>query len=341
MGITIKDIAKQCGVGVSTVSRALNNHPDINPETKEKIMKIVRENDFIPNNSARNLKRIDSRSIAVLVKEIENPFFATMMKTMETRIREKGYDFYIQHIGKDQDEIEAALEQISEKKVRGIIFLGGDFKNKAVGLSKIKVPFVSSTVKIPEGVKGCGTFVAIDDREESGRIVDYLCLKGRKNIAILASDVKDNNIGKARLEGYKDALKANKIKADQRRICYLNGKDVAYSMENGYISTKKLLKDHVPFDAIFAISDLMVIGAAKALVEEGIKIPEEVMIAGFDGLDYTRFFEPDITTMEQPVEEIALESVDSLFEMIDGREQVEGKILPARLIKRRSTEGVL
>ena len=341
MGITIKDIAKQCGVGVSTVSRALNDHPDINRETKEKIMKIVEENDFVPNNSARNLKRIDSKSVAVLVKEIENPFFATMMKTMETRIREKGYDFYIQHVGKEQDEIEAAMEQIADKKIRGIIFLGGEFKSREEKLSKIKIPFVSCTVRIPDDVKGYGTYVAIDDRKESCKIVDYLCRKGRKNIVILASDIKDNNIGKARLDGYRDALKAHKMKENPEQICYLKGKDVAYSMENGYKSTKKLIKDHVKFDAVFGISDLMIIGAAKALIEEGIRIPDEVMLAGFDGLEYTRFFEPSITTMKQPVEEIAIESVESLFTMIENGKKVSGKILPAQLVKRRSTEGVL
>ena len=80
--MTIKDIAKKCGVGVSTVSRALNNHPDINPETKKMILKTVEESNFVPNNSARNLKRTDSKSIAILVKEIDNPFFATMMRVM-------------------------------------------------------------------------------------------------------------------------------------------------------------------------------------------------------------------------------------------------------------------
>ena len=118
MGMTIKDIAKKCGVGVSTVSRALNNHPDINPETKKMILKTVEESNFVPNNSARNLKRTDSKSIAILVKEIDNPFFATMMRVMEKKIRRQKYSFFIQHMGKDQDEVDTALELIKEKKLR-------------------------------------------------------------------------------------------------------------------------------------------------------------------------------------------------------------------------------
>lgn len=340
MSLTIKDIAKQCGVGVSTVSRALNDHPDINQETKQKILKVVQENSFIPNNSARNLKRNESKTIAVIVKEIQNPFFATMLSIMETQIRKRGYDFYIRHVGKKQDEVEEAVQQVAERKVKGIIFLGGDFKKQEKKLAKIQVPYVASTVKIPDKAEGCGSFVAIDDRAESCKIVDYLCSKGRKNIAILASDKKDTNIGKARLEGYRDALKANKIKEEKTMVCYLEGKDMEYSMENGYLSAKRLISEHISFDVLFAISDLMAIGAAKALAEEKIKVPEEVLLAGFDGIDYTRFYEPEITTVQQPVEAMALESVNSLFEMIDTGQKVEGKILPAELVKRKSTEGV-
>lgn len=338
MGITIKDIAKKCGVGVSTVSRALNNHPDINPETKEMILKIVAESDFVPNNSARNLKRTDSKTIAILVKEIDNPFFATMMRVMEKEIRKKKYSFFIQHMGEQQDEVDAAMELVKEKRLRGIIFLGGDFHGKMERLERIKVPFVVSTAGLPEIPSDCiGSFVTIDDQEESRKAVDYLCKKGHKKIAILASDKKDTNIGCLRLEGYKAALKANKIPVQEKLIRYLDQKDTDYSMENGYRTMKALLEEKTEFTAVFAISDLMVIGACKALLEAGKRIPEDVAVAGFDGLSYTEFFEPSITTMAQPVEEIAGESVESLFEMIKTKESREGKYLPAELKERKST----
>lgn len=338
MGMTIKDIAKKCGVGVSTVSRALNNHPDINPETKEKILKIVAESDFVPNNSARNLKRTDSKSIAILVKEIDNPFFATMMRVMEKEIRKEKYSFFIQHMGAQQDEVEAAMGLVEEKRLRGIIFLGGDFRNKMGRIARIKVPFVVSTASLPEIPKKCAaSFVTIDDQAESRKMVDYLCRQGHKKIAILASDEKDENIGKLRLEGYRMALKENGIPVQEKLIRHLNKDDTAYSMENGYRMMKKLLQEKTDFTAVFAISDLMVIGACKALLEAGKRIPEDVAVAGFDGLSYTEFFEPSITTMAQPVERIAKESVGSLFEMIKTKESREGKYLPAELKERKST----
>ena len=103
--ITIKDIAKLCGVGVSTVSRAMNNHPDINEETKQKIMEVIKDYHYVPNNSARNLKRADAKAIAVLIKGITNPFFSKMIKVFEQEIQEKKYTFVLQHVDDHQDEV--------------------------------------------------------------------------------------------------------------------------------------------------------------------------------------------------------------------------------------------
>ena len=104
--INIKDVARICGVGVSTVSRAINNHPDINPETKDMIMQVVKEHNYIPNNSARNLKRTDSKAIAVLIKGISNPFFSKMIRIFEKEIHKKKYSFIMQHVDAGEDEVD-------------------------------------------------------------------------------------------------------------------------------------------------------------------------------------------------------------------------------------------
>lgn len=336
--ITIRDIAKQCGVGVSTVSRALNDHSDIRPETRRRILEAVAKSDFVPNNSARNLKRTDSKTIAILVREIDNPFFSVMIRVMEQEIRREKYSFFIQHMGKGQDEVDAAVEIVEEKRLRGIIYLGGDFQSCEERLSRIPVPFVACTARLPDIPEDCiGSYVTINDKKESRRLVDYLCHEGHKKIAILASDKKDTNIGQARLEGYKEALKANHLPICENLICYQDEKEAAYSMESGYRMMKKLLKETEDFTAVFAISDLMIIGACKALLETGKRIPQDVAAAGFDGLAYTGFFEPSITTVVQPAEEIAREAVASLFEMIRTKKRREGKILPAKLEIRKST----
>ncbi|MFV0238468.1 MAG: LacI family DNA-binding transcriptional regulator, partial [Lacrimispora sphenoides] len=148
--INIKDIARLCGVGVSTVSRAINNHPDINPETKNMIMQVIKENNYIPNNSARNLKRTDSRAIAVLIKGIGNPFFSKMIRVFEEEIQKKKYSFILQRVDEQEDEVDVALELIKEKKPRGIVFLGGYFSHSKEELEQLTVPYVLSTIGIAE-----------------------------------------------------------------------------------------------------------------------------------------------------------------------------------------------
>ena len=339
MGMTIKDIAKKCGVGISTVSRALNDHPDINPETKERILKTVAESDFVPNNSTRNLKRTDAQAIAVMVKEIDDPFFATMMQVLEREIRKRHYAFFIRHMTRGRDELEEAAELIAEKRLRGLIFLGGSFENKMDRLKKIKVPFVvctASLTAVPEG--RLASWVATDDYHASREIVNYLCETGNRNIAILASDKNDSNVGYLRMKGYEKALAEHQIPLRDELICYLDETDTAYSMENGYRMMQKLLKRKCGFTAVFAISDLMAVGAIRALREAGKRIPQDVAVAGFDGLAFAEYFEPPITTMVQPVEEIAKESVVILFQMIETQKSCEGRILPAKLVVRKSTE---
>ena len=206
-------------------------------------------------------------------------------------------------------------------------------------LKKIKVPFVvctASLTAVPEG--RLASWVATDDYHASREIVNYLCETGNRNIAILASDKNDSNVGYLRMKGYEKALAEHQIPLRDELICYLDETDTAYSMENGYRMMQKLLKRKCGFTAVFAISDLMAVGAIRALREAGKRIPQDVAVAGFDGLAFAEYFEPPITTMVQPVEEIAKESVVILFQMIETQKSCEGRILPAKLVVRKSTE---
>ena len=142
--ITIKEVAKLCGVGVSTVSRAINNHPDINPETKQKILDAIREYNYVPNNSARNLKRADSNTIAVIIKEISNSYWGVMLHVLEREVRDRKYCLVLQNVADDEDEVELALQLEKEKKVKGIIFLGGMYNYDESRLRMLRVPYVIS-----------------------------------------------------------------------------------------------------------------------------------------------------------------------------------------------------
>lgn len=315
--ITIKDIAKMCGCGVSTVSRALNNHPDINEDTRRKIMHVVKEKNFIPNNSARSLKITDSKTIAILIKGIANPFFLKMIKVIERELQSRKYSLIIHHVEFDQDEVEVAIELEKEKKPRGIIFLGGYFNHTKEKLDMINAPFVISTVNMSEEYRGYYSSVAIDDVKESYKIVDYLCKLGHKKILLISADIEDESIGKLRKEGYIKALKDNGINVDSNLIIPMNCDADAYSMDSGYLTMKEVLKKGIDFTAVFAVSDAVAIGASRALIDGGKKIPDDVSIAGFDGIENAKYYNPSITTIKQPFEEMAKASVKLLFKYID------------------------
>lgn len=340
--ITIKDIAKMCGVGVTTVSRAINNHPDINEETKAMVMKVIKENNYVPNNSARNLKRSASKTIAVLIKGITNPFFNHMIKVFEEETKRKKYSFILQRVDENQDEIDVAIELEKEKRLKGIVFLGGYFSHSEEKLNQLTVPFVLSTIGMtaefnPEKYSS----VSVDDFKESYKIVNYLCDMGHKKIAIITAPMDDVSIGKLRYEGYKKALEDRGLEVNKNLVRCMREDIETYTMENGYLVTKELLKSKEEFTAIYAISDSLAIGACKAIFEAGKTVPEDYSVAGFDGLDIGFYYNPSITTIRQPVEEIAYETIKILFDLIHKKITHAHKVFPAELVVRESTTSLL
>ena len=250
-------------------------------------MAMIKEHNYVPNNSARNLKRSDSKSIAVLVKGISNPFFSSMIKIMEEEIQKKKYSLVLYHVESYEDEVDVAFELVKEKRLRGIVFLGGYFSHTEEKLSKLKVPFILSTIGInPENIsKKAYSSVSVDDIAESYKVVDYLCKLGHTKIATITATSGDMSIGKLRLKGYKQALLANNIPLNQNLIRNMKDEIEEYSMNNGYEVTKELIASGTEFTALFAISDSLAIGACKAILDVGKRIPEDYSVVGFDGIE--------------------------------------------------------
>ncbi len=337
--ITIKDIAKICDVGVSTVSRAINNHPDINEDTKASIMKVIEMYNYIPNNSARNLKRLESNTIAVLIKGITNTFFNSMLKVIEKEIQDKKYSFLLHRVEEHENEIDVAIALEKEKKLKGIIFLGGYFVHSQEKLKQLNVPFIltSGAIADTNEVENF-SIISVDNVKESYKMVNYLCELGHERIAIITAPPSEENLGKLRLEGYKKALKENGINEDKNLIRYLIDDSIeTYSMNYGYETTKELLESGVEFTSLFAIADSIAVGASKAIFEHGKQIPEDYSVAGFDGTDITRYYQPSITTIKQPAIEMADKSIHALFNIIDGNIEKDSTILQGDLVIGGST----
>ena len=336
---TIKDIARRCGVGVSTVSRAINNHPDINPKTREKIMKVIEETGFIPNNSARNLKRMDAKCIAVLVKGIANPFFGSMIQIIEDEAQRSGYALVLRHVEAREDEVDAALELIKEKRLSGIVFLGGRFAHSEEKTGKLNVPFTFSAIGVEMSGRAGGrkfSSIAVDDRLESEKMTEYLLSLGHRRIAFI-TEKPEEAIGRKRIDGYRQAFKKRGLAVDEGLIRYVQDDLDHFSMENGYITAQKLLRSGEDPTAIYAASDLLAIGACRAVLEAGRKIPDDISVAGYDGIDLGEYYHPKLTTIKQPAEEMALKTIRLLLDVIEGRQENQQILLPAQLVVREST----
>ena len=322
----------KCGVSVSTVSRAINNHPEISVETREFILDTIKSMGYSPNESARNLKRIKSNTIAVLIKGIDNPFFQPMFKVIEHEINQNEYSFLLYKVEELDDELEVAVKLVNEVKPEGIIFLGGGFKNTAQShLNAISVPFVVVSMINKLLKNDFSSYIGVDDFLESKRIVDYLISLGHQKIAIIGSRRNDVSVGRQRIEGYLEALTKAQITIDEKLIITGNEEEDPYTFEYGYRMADKLLEMRTDFTAIYCISDTIAIGALKRLQEREIKVPADCSVVGFDGLKINEYLPQSITTIKQPVEEMALRACKELFHIINGDEFQKQVVFDAQL----------
>ena len=332
--MNIKDIAKLAQVGVSTVSRVLNNHTDVKESTREKILEIIRESNYIPNNSARILKQHNTKNIGILVKGVFNPFFSQITNVIGKIINENGYTMIMrQNDYNIYQDVDTLIAFVKEKRLQGVICLGGNFTEITDDCFKeINVPIVLTSVNtISKQGEIYYSSIGIDNIKGAYDATTYLINKGHKNIALILGDVNDMGVSLWRLEGYKKALDERGI--DKENDLILIGQ---YSSKGAYVATLELLKKRKDITAVFALSDIMAVGAAKAILDSGLKIPEDVSIVGFDGMDESEFYNPSITTVKQPEKLMAEMSINLLMSLIKGETENKHVLLETKLIERDS-----
>lgn len=318
--VTIREVAQEAGVAVVSVSRALNDQPGVSEETRRRIVEAAERLDYHPNRHARFLKLGSNRAIAVMMKGIDNPFFQQMLETMETATRERDRMLSIIKVAHHEDEVEEAIKLVDEDAVSGIIFLGGSFTHEPHLLQHVPVPFVLSTVGNLAGVpRDEYSAVTVDDVAESRRVVEHLIALGHRRIAVIGVTPEDISIGRMRSQGYLDALTGAGLPVDEDLIRAPGLKGASpFSMRYGYELARDLIRERPDATAIFAEADVMAVGALKAVLEAGLRVPEDISIAGFDGIPLTEYVQPSLTTLVQPADRIAQLTCDILFDQLAG-----------------------
>ncbi len=337
--MNIRDIARLAGVGVSTVSRVINEHPDVKDETREKILKIIKESNYIPNNSARILKKNNTNNIGVLVKGVFNPFFAEMINIIGNRINEAGYTMILQQNDyATEDDVDNLIAFVKEKRLQGIICLGGNFLNiNDESFQFLDIPVVLTSVNtLSKESKSKFSSIGIDNVLAAKASIQYLINKGHRNIGILLGEKNDVGISGLRLEGYKKALEENNIPYSEENVFIGD-----YDYSGAYRVTKEIINNRKDITAIFSISDIMAVGAAKSVIDQGLKVGEDISIMGFDGMDISKYYNPGITTVKQPKKNMANNSIDLLLALLAKKEDHKHIIFETKIIERESCKEVI
>ncbi len=204
--MTIKDIARLSGCGVATVSRVLNNHPDVSGETRQRVLAVVEENGFQPNNNAKRLKQQAGNSVLILVKGTQNMLFAGLVERLQALLGENDQDASVHYLDEDGDEVGYALRLCRERKPPGILFLGGDLDRFRQGFGAITVPCVLLT-NTAQGL-GFGNLSSLttDDRAAAAQVIGFLAEKGHRHIGVLGGNWACSQISYRRLLGCRERM---------------------------------------------------------------------------------------------------------------------------------------
>ncbi|MDD7402542.1 MAG: LacI family DNA-binding transcriptional regulator [Butyribacter sp.] len=308
--MTIKDIAKLSGYGIGTVSRVINNQPGVSDKAKKKIQKVIEESNYEPNESARSLKRRGSDAIGIIIKGNQNLFFAEVLEKIQNNLLRYNEDVIVQYIGEDDDEVEAALSLLKNRFPKGIMFLGADLSMYDERVKDIHIPCVIVTTDGKSLKYDNISSVSIDDEKATYEMMKRLIERGHRKIGVVGGKLSDNRISSSRFRGCKKCMNEYglDLELDSNYI------PCEYNIEAGYEATKHLLDNSSGLTAIFAMSDTIALGVMRGIADRGFRVPEDISVAGFDGISLTSFSIPRLSTVRQSIELLANRSVSLLLE---------------------------
>lgn len=330
--MTIKDLAAITGYAVGTVSRALNDHPNVSDKARKAILKAAEEYGFQLNVNAKQLKQSSSNSILVIVKGTGNELFGEMLEYIQSLIAKTRYQIIVHYNDEDDNEVIRAVQLCREKKPQGLLFLGGNSHNFARDFGKIDIPAVLVTNDASSLQFENLSSVCTDDAAAAQCAVETLIGLGHRKIAVIGGDRNTSDTSCLRYEGCQRAFRAHGIAFDPDR----DYQGVRYSYQDGYNAVKALLQAGSEFTAIFACADVMAIGAIRALGEAGKRVPEDVSVMGVDGLPLCSFLTPQLSGIRQSIHAIALRSVEILLDAIVEGTAARHETVPFEVLRRES-----
>ncbi|QCX33231.1 LacI family transcriptional regulator [Caloramator sp. E03] len=326
---TIEEVAKEAGVSVATVSRVLNNKSPVSINARIKVENAIKKLKYEPNMLGRNLRRSESRMILALLPSISNPFYASIIQGIEDIAVENNYGVLLCETSSKSEREMLYFNLLKQKLADGVISLDPTIDKNNLKEIGIRYPFIQcceydEDLNIP--------YVAIDNKLAAYKAVKHLISIGHKNIALINSDEKFL-YARLRKEGYIEALQENNIEVDEKLMinCDLD-------FESGKKAMKQLLKSNESLTAVFAVADILAIGAIKAIKEANYRVPDDIAVVGFDNIPMANMIDPALTTIAQPMYQIGCTACKMLIKKINNKDEtIENSILGFELIIREST----
>jgi LacI family transcriptional regulator len=309
MATTIKDISKSTGLGLATISKYLNGG-HVLPENKVAIEDAIKELNYSVNGVARGLRTKRSKTIGIVIPELDNIFFMQVIKAMEEPLRKEGYAVIISDCHGKQNVETESMSFLLDKKVDGIISFpvspGGKHLVEAMDRH---VPVLLVDRLVPK-LRGKVDSISIDNEGISHEATDLLISKGHSKIGVL---VGSTNIftSEQRLKGYCDSLEEHGIGIDRNYI-----QRCEYSVEGGYQGFKRLIAANKDLTAVFATNYDTTLGVLMAIGDCGLKIPSDISFLGFDSMDWAKIIVPALTIVEQPVRQIGLQAAEIMLKRL-------------------------
>ena len=324
----MKNVAKLANVSIATVSRVFTGSDNVADKTRKKVMKAVKELNYHPNALARQLRMMETKTIIVVVPDITNTFFSQVLKGIEITARRNGYRVLLGDTGNDITIEHEYLKALYEKHADGLVLLTARMDRNTIESLMKKYPVVLACEYLEDSNFPT---VSIDNISAARKATEHLIKLGHKRVAHITGPM-NVILSRDRLKGYKQAMKTYGLEIDPLLIA-----EGDFYYKTGYDLMLKLMSiDNLP-TAVFAANDEMAIGAIKAIQSQGLKVPEDIAIVGFDNIKMSVFFSPSLTTIGQPMYKIGEKAMNLLLDLIRGKKLRKNQfLLDDKLIVRES-----
>jgi LacI family transcriptional regulator len=332
--VTIYDVAREAGVSMATVSRVVNNNPNVKPQTRKKVFEAIERLGYRPNAVARGLASKKTTTVGVVIPDISNPIFAEVARGIEDIANMYHYNIILCNADKRKEKEIRVINTLLEKQVDGLLFMGGIVTDEH--LQAFKTSSVPVVLCATADEKKTMPSVDIDHEGAAFDAVSELLREGHRDIAMITGTLQDPANGYARYQGYKRALESAGIPVREEYVRVGN-----YRYESGMEAAKYFLELAKRPTAIFSATDEMAIGAIHAIQDAGLKVPDDVSLISIDNIRMASMVRPQLTTVAQPMYDIGAVSMRLLTKLMN-KDPVEQSqvVLPHEVIRRQSTRGV-